>query len=199
VPRQLIFALVCSQKKNKTMESIICVGIDPGLKGGVAIFNGDRLTVFPMPLLNSNIDAYQLHATLSYCGKIHFLAIEEAASRPDQGVISMFSFGKGYGALLAIIEILKIPYIIVKPQTWKAGILPNTKKDKAAAIAYCQTKYPNVSITRKHARTPSDGMADSICIARYACKYFEKLNQLQCDSQNSEITKKTKNQTSTPE
>jgi hypothetical protein len=181
------------------MEPIICVGIDPGLKGGIAIFNGNKPTAFPMPLLNGNIDAYQLHTTLLYCGKIHLLAIEEAASRPDQGVVSMFSFGKGYGALLATIEILEIPYIIVKPQTWKAAILPNTKKDKAAAIAYCQTKYPDVPITQKFARTPSDGMADSICIARYACKYFEKLNETQCNSHNSGTIKKTKNQIFTPE
>ena len=153
---------------------MICVGIDPGLKGGVCVFVANTPSVIPMPIDgNGEIFSKFLHDYLLGFGSIDIIAIEEAASRPEQGVVSMFTFGKGYGKILAICEIIGAPIIIVKPQRWKNIVLPATLKDKAAAIAYCKHHYPDLNLILPGTKRNHDGMADSVCIARYAQKYLQ--------------------------
>jgi crossover junction endodeoxyribonuclease RuvC len=81
----------------------------------------------------------------------------------------MFKFGFVTGVMHGIISTLAIPLYLVTPQAWKKKILAGTAKDKDAAIDYCRRVYPDVSLlATERSRKPHDGMADALCIARYA-------------------------------
>lgn len=162
---------------------MIIIGIDPGIKGGVAIIcDKEPLLVFPMPVCKQgtkkNIDgkSFSILVDGATYDKDTYIFIEQVHSMPKQGVVSTFTFGKGYGKLLGVLECMGLETIEVRPQEWKKVILENTNKDKQAAIDYVKQKYPNVSLLpTKRSKVPSDGMADAICIADYGLQTIEKI------------------------
>jgi crossover junction endodeoxyribonuclease RuvC len=65
-----------------------------------------------------------------------------------------------------------LSFIVVDSRKWKNRVLIGTTKDKQAAIDYCLSKFPDISLlatprSRKH----HDGIADAICISEYARHY----------------------------
>jgi crossover junction endodeoxyribonuclease RuvC len=105
---------------------MIHIGIDPGLTGAIVALFPDKTAEFhDMPILE-----IKKKITLDYAGLAHILksyslskdciaAIELVGARPGQGVSSMFKFGQVYGASLATMATLQIPYQTVTPQSWK--------------------------------------------------------------------------------
>ena len=97
------------------MANRVFIGIDPGIKGGVAFIYNDSYFVKPTPntvseMADELITLKQMGPSLSmYC------AIESVHSFPGQGVASTFKFGMNYGQWLGILATLKIPYIEVTP------------------------------------------------------------------------------------
>ncbi len=145
------------------------IGIDPGLKGGLAYINEDGSSAaFQMPVTAKEIDGHALTEQLKALGPITLAVIEKVHAMPGQGVTSMFKFGKGFGQLIGTLQALEIPFIEVTPQAWKTKILKGTKKDKDAAINYAKNKYPTINLKPGRCRTDQDGLADAICIAEYA-------------------------------
>jgi crossover junction endodeoxyribonuclease RuvC len=101
--------------------------------------------------------------------------IEKVGAMPKQGVTSMFNFGFSTGALHGIVATLGIPRYLVTPTKWKNNVLSGTKKDKEAAIDWCRRAYPDVNLlATEKSRKPHSGMADALCIARYALEVNEK-------------------------
>jgi crossover junction endodeoxyribonuclease RuvC len=149
------------------------IGIDPGLKGGLAYITNQTIKAMPMPIAGNELDTKTI---------IHFLTeeefpvvcIEAVHSMPGQGVSSTFKFGFGTGMLHGIVRALGLPLITVAPQTWKKAILAGTDKSKEAAIDYCMRKYPTLNLyPTERSKKMSDGMAEAVCIAEYA----KKINQ----------------------
>lgn len=151
-----------------------CVlGIDPGLDGGWAVYQEKRLIVHSMPTRSGpksgrEIDVTELHYRLHSLG-IELAAVELVHSMPAQGVRSVFTFGRNYGATLAVLELLGIPIQHVTPQRWKKDILAGLGTDKSAAIRWCQARFPKVRFTKSDKATkPHDGMCDATCLAEFA-------------------------------
>lgn len=153
----------------------IYLGIDPGKDGGIAAIEGAYSGVI-MAIKTPTTADNELDIT-AIVGHLHnlmelgtvYATIEKVHSMPGQGVASMFSFGMTTGILHGIIGTLGLPRFLVAPQTWKKRILHDTPKDKDAAIAYCTMAYPYVSMVATPRSTkPHNGIADAICIARYA-------------------------------
>jgi crossover junction endodeoxyribonuclease RuvC len=48
--------------------------------------------------------------------------VEQVASRPGQGVASMFRFGQSYGTILGVVGALEIPLRHVTPAAWKRAL-----------------------------------------------------------------------------
>jgi crossover junction endodeoxyribonuclease RuvC len=169
---------------------MIYIGIDPGKKGGIATV-GITVAAQPMPMLDDRIDSKIIADRLRTirCYGDCFAAIEKVASRPDQGVVSMFNFGEGYGRILGVLDALNIQYVEVLPQAWKKVILPNTAKDKIAAIGYCKRHYPDIKLILPGCRNSHDGMADALCLARYAELFYEK-NKDKINARNTTINAK---------
>ncbi len=164
---------------------MICIGIDPGERGGIALIgDGPNVivrTVFAMPLMpytktKQQVDVEAILAKIDWCiHSIDLVVIEQVHSMPKQGVSSTFSFAKNYGTIIGCVQTLRLKYALVTPQKWKAKILENTLKDKNAAIEYAQKKYPDISLlANKRCRVPSDGLADAICLCDYAFSLLEE-------------------------
>ena len=90
---------------------------------------------------------------------VEFAYIEQVASRPGQGVASMFKFGMGYGGLRMALLAANIPFRDVQPQAWQRALGCLTGGDKNVSKAMAQQLFPAVKIT--HA------IADALLIAEW--------------------------------
>lgn len=170
----------------------VALGIDPGLTGGVAALGyTDRdeevVRVYPMPVRKTGskkeVDGRALYILLGQHaleeGSKPVIAVERVHSMKKQGVVSTFTFGTGYGKVLAAVEILGLPLVDPLPDQWKnvvlkgrtKGKIKGRTKGKADSIAFCRDRYPDVSLrpTAK-SRVDSHGLADALCLAEYALR-----------------------------
>ena len=107
------------------------VGVDPGQKGAFSIVN-EKSNLVDMWKMG---DLSEMAGRLSvYQKSIHILLIEKAYAMPahgrQQGAQGMFNYGKGYGKLLGMFEILEIPFDEILPTTWMTKLLSPTRTAK---------------------------------------------------------------------
>ncbi len=147
-------------------------GIDIGLSGGVAVIqdSGEISLLKPMYCRKNQqgkneIDSAWLYQHLRELAQ--YVAIEYVHSFGHEGRTSCFSFGTSNGKVRAVLEILGLPFVAVTPQAWKKVILEGTQKDKAAAIGYCEQRWPDVDLKQGSSQY-KDGLSDSLCLAEYA-------------------------------
>lgn len=143
------------------------VGVDVGKTGGLAVLSSNGVyQAIPMPLIGKDIDGRAIMAWLAV-SKPDLVVVEEVSAMPGQGVNSMFTFGKGFGMILGILEAKGYAYRLVRPQAWKKRVLSGTAKDKDAAIAFVHRAYPQIDLTPGAKRKPHDGIADAVCLAEW--------------------------------
>lgn len=147
------------------------LAIDPGKAGAIAYQSGLGIVAHPLPLAGKELDLAAIAKEI-YVAAPSLIVIEKVGAMPGNGGVSMFTFGKGYGALLGIAAAYAIPVELVTPQAWKAAILAGTAKDKDAAIAYCRRVFPAVPLVPKGCRKPHDGIADALCLLEYGRRKF---------------------------
>jgi len=160
---------------------MICVGIDPGLYGGIAVINEKEevLHLFQMPVLKLKRTVFRISVLsklfetlkMQHNEKIEAY-IEKAHSRPFDSKKGAFTNGFGYGMLQTMMEVYKIPYKIIGAKTWQKEILKDYDKTdtKLASIEFCQRKYPDVDFVISGKKI-KDGLTDALCIALYGVKY----------------------------
>jgi crossover junction endodeoxyribonuclease RuvC len=149
------------------------IGVDPGISGALALLEEGTwkmadlvdMPVMPGTGTRQQVDGAQLATILRLWnqeGLVKCCYLERAASMPDQSVVSMFSFGEGYGKVKGVLECLGIPYTLVTPQQWKKACgLIKQPKDKSRKIA--QQLYQYAELDKKK----YCGRADAILIARF--------------------------------
>ena len=147
----------------KIMKAII--GIDPGANGGIAWINSDgEACVEKMP--DSLQDLWDLVVSISLeagTGGTGIRAyLESVSSSPQMGVVSAFSFGRGYGNLEMALTAAGIPFERVRPQVWQKALGCMTKGDKNVSKRKAQELFPDRKVT--HAT------ADALLIAYYGTK-----------------------------
>lgn len=140
--------------------SLMFLGIDPGLSGAFAYLLTDSVQVFQLPTLTimknkKSHREYDIPALMNRLKDIQGLAkvrkmklraiIESVHSMKNQGVVSTFSFGKGFGIWLGVLTALNIPYELVTPQRWKKtfGLLG---LEKNAAVEKVKELFKNKTI-----------------------------------------------------
>lgn len=153
-----------------------CLGLDPGLDGGIAFmrfkddtYQPDKVVVarmFTMPGVKKGreVDAKSLGAFIKTVSQTANAKIVEASVEwlqfmprkmpgknggPDRFMSNPrteFMLGSSYGKLLAVLECLDIPVRHVYSQTWKKEVLRDRGADKKAAIKFCQETYSDVSL-----------------------------------------------------
>ncbi len=159
------------------MAHFVTLGIDPGLDGGLAWIDlqGVHVAVTPTVKAGGGRRHFDRRAMRSLLiGRPVDLCVLELVSAVPaqgrkQGALSSFNFGSGWGMWLGLLAGLEIPHQLVRPQAWKKQVLSGTEKDKAAAIAFCQARYPHTSLlATARSRKPHDGIADALCLANHA-------------------------------
>jgi crossover junction endodeoxyribonuclease RuvC len=86
--------------------------------------------------------------------------IEHAAAMPGQGVTSMFSFGRTFGALQMALVAVNIPHTIVTAQAWKKAAGIPTGADKEAGRRRALQLFPGEAahLARKRDHARADAM-----------------------------------------
>jgi hypothetical protein len=169
----------------------LVLGVDVGLHGALACLRltGEAVGVWPMPVVDGEVDGRAL-ADLIFAartdgaygaagsGVFVLAAVEKAGSRPAQGVVSAFTFGRASGVVDGVLAALGIPRELVAPQRWQKEVvgLPakggdpkgRRKAAKARSLAYARRRFPSVSLVPEGCRVESDGLADALAICEWA-------------------------------
>lgn len=141
------------------------MGVDPGANGGIAWITDGKACVEKMP--DTLQDLWELICDIHpnrLCEKQPPIKayIEQVSSSPQMGVVSAFSFGRGYGNLEMALTAAAIPFERVRPQVWQEALGCMTKGDKNVSKRKAQELFPDRKIT--HAT------ADALLIAHYGTK-----------------------------
>jgi len=141
------------------------LGADPGLSGGVAFYYPDTrdVAVLDMPVVAGEVNMPELARQIRIYGP-KFAFVERVASRPGQGVSSVFRFGCAYGQLLGVIATLEVPYRLVTPSTWKRWF-KLSGSDKELSRARALELWPQRAELFK--RKMDHGRAEAALLALY--------------------------------
>lgn len=153
----------------------LTVGIDPGLRGGIAALDptGALVGLWPMPVAGGEVHAAGLADLLRSlrCLDNHQdiggVCLEKVGAMPKQGVASTFRFGTGWGMVRGVCAALGLPVVLVMPTQWKRRVLVGLPHDKDGAIRFCTSRWPQADLILPGCRVPHDGLADALCIAEY--------------------------------
>lgn len=158
------------------------LAIDPGKEGAIAFLGSSgECLVLDMPTYEvkdgkstkRHIDRKQVMHILKGVDAGEYTAfIETQQAYPNQGSVSNWSTGFGYGLLLMALDALGIPYETVHPKTWQKhfGIKGGTK-GQACAIA--ERLFPEISIRGPRGRA-MDGRADALLIGEWGRRRIGK-------------------------
>ena len=152
------------------MDKII-IGIDPGLTGGIAVLgseNKELISLEDMPVIpeggKKKVSGNGLMRIFGGYDRyqVEMVYLERVGARPGQGVVSMFSFGRSYGAVESAVSFMGFPLTYVTPQRWKrsAGLMGAHKDASRGKVL---DLYPEADVHRKK----DNGRADAVLIARY--------------------------------
>lgn len=150
------------------------IGIDPGMNGALALYDGKELLVRDMPTfeisknggkrrkvnidgLNAVLEEYMTMAI------IDMVFIEQVSAQPGNGAASAFTYGFGAGVLEAVVQCQKLPFTYILPQVWKKAMA--CPKDKDGARMRASQLFPEFKHNwplKKH-----DGRSEASLIAMY--------------------------------
>lgn len=145
------------------------IGIDPGASGAIVIMDACWMLIewAAMPTQRigtaTRVNAPALAAMLQDFDAAHAY-VEQVASRPGQGVASMFSFGHSAGVAMGVLGALQITTTMVTPQSWKkrAGLIG---QDKDAARSRAIQLWPDWRALDLKGK--GQALADAALIARF--------------------------------
>lgn len=163
---------------------MIFIGIDNGLAGGLAAYDRDtgELCVTAMPVIGvktakGNKNEYDIQAIIRWFDQLprgpQMVVLEKAQAFPGQGVVSMFSVGRGFGIMEGILASRKWPYTIVSPKTWQKrmfeGVAHSDTKQASALVA--QRLFPDTRfVATERSKKLHDGITDATMMAVYASR-----------------------------
>jgi hypothetical protein len=142
------------------------LGIDPGLKGGYALISPALELIEVGELKNKT---QYLFTVFNYCYNLADINLTVNIEKPflaQQGNGTMYI---NYGKILAILELIDIPYNEITSQEWLKyhGLKKLDKKDKPST-RFIPELYPKQDFRRtERCKTIHDGFTDAVCIALY--------------------------------
>lgn len=148
------------------------IGIDPGLKGAVASWDGTTLVSFQMPTVKAASRGNEVDWTTvrrlmdALIMPAEHAFLERVSARPGEGVASVFKFGGCYEGLRAMTAFFSIPTTRVTPTQWKRAM--QVSKEKEAAVARANELFPGSS---EMFRGPRGGILDGVAEAALLAWY----------------------------
>lgn len=153
----------------------VYIGIDPGLTGAIAMirstdkFTPPMIKVWKTPVISGMVDAAEVASILSEFTKGYtpLCCIEKAQAMPKQGVVGVFTYGKGYGQLIACLQIEAIPFYEIPPGTWKKKY-SLIKQPKSVSVKVASQLFPSMTKSLYGPRGGlNDGVAEALLLADY--------------------------------
>lgn len=136
------------------------IGIDPGVSGGVAVIDEIGLVIYTAPMPSTPRDLIDLLSPYVDVGHKVRALVERVSSSPQMGVVSAFTFGKGFGRIETALAAVRIPYDEAAPAKWQSAMGCRSGGDKNITKRRAQSLFPATKIT--HA------IADALILAEYA-------------------------------
>lgn len=94
-------------------------------------------------------------------GQDVMFCIEDVHSMPKQGVSSTFKFGMAVGAIQAIVELTRAPWVIVRPQRWKKDM--GVTAQKSTSLDLARHIWPIAPLKR----VKDHGVAEALLLAEW--------------------------------
>ena len=156
------------------------LGIDPGLSGALAQWDGEELILYAIPSFKSSgrgreVDWSALNDAWNrdfICADHGFL--ERVNVRPGEGRSSAFKFGLVYGGLRAMLAAKMTPATLVTPGVWMKAMGVGRGSKEASVIRASELFPANASEFRGPKGGLRDGVAEAALIARYG---YDKLTK----------------------
>lgn len=159
---------------------MIVLGIDPGLSGAIAQWDGASLNTIEIPTakstgrgrevvwpeLNEQWDNEFFYAEHVFLERVH--------SRPGEGVSSAFKFGCVFGGLRGMIAAKLIPLTLVTPTVWMKEMGVGRGSKEASVLRATELFPSHASAFRGPKGGRKDGVAEAALIARYG---YDKLTK----------------------
>lgn len=154
---------------------ISILGIDPGVTGAVSAFiDGDMISVLDLPMIKVKVGKGfrkqlvpgTLADMLDKCPPGTTAFLEQVSSRPGEGAVGAFSFGRGFGQIEGVLAALSIPFTLVHPQKWKKAV--GCAADKGLARMMATRLFP--TFASQFARVMDDGRAEAALIGLYGVR-----------------------------
>lgn len=152
---------------------MIIVGIDPGISGAIAWLDqhGSLLKIEDMPVMEIKVGKGLRRKLVPALLANMFdpphqptkVYLEEVSSRPGEGAVGAFSFGRGFGQIEGILAAMEIPMELVHPAKWKKAL--SVPADKGSARARACRNWPHLA--HLFARVKDDGRAEAALIGLY--------------------------------
>lgn len=148
------------------------LGIDPGFSGALAVLDENLQVIHyqDMPIIEvakkRELDEPELRNILRRFSPYYInltVGIEKSQTMPNQGIVSSGRYMASYGFLRGLCVGMGLPYILIRPPTWKKAMLADMPKEKGSSIQKVGQIYPDIKLTRKK----DHGICDAILIARY--------------------------------
>jgi len=141
------------------------LGIDVGMSGALAFYDGEELLIYDMPTFARNktnrLDCLRIADIVKVNKPDH--AWIEMVNAFGMGATSAYNFGFGCGAIEGILSAMHVPFSYVAPQTWKKVM--QCPKDKDSARMRASQLLP--SHTHNWDLKKHDGRAEASLIAVY--------------------------------
>ncbi|MBR5172548.1 MAG: hypothetical protein IKY40_00620 [Phascolarctobacterium sp.] len=142
---------------------MIYIGVDVGKNGGYAVIYPNNTVVEAW----SDEGFMEEMRNVALSDELCVACVEQVGAMPNQGVKSMFSFGKSAGFIEGVLRANLISFQLVKPREWKKEFGLNS--DKAKSIEVCQRLFPKINLlATPRCKVPHDGMAEALLMAEYA-------------------------------
>lgn len=150
------------------------LGIDPGMSGAIAWYDGAELIVWNMPIHpkeagGNDLDIHKLYRTISQNVPDHCF-LEKTTPMPGVSGKASYSMGKSEGALVGILVALFVPYTLVRPAQWKKEMA--CPADKNLSRQRASQLLP--AYAHNWDRKKDDGIAEAALIALYGWQYSNK-------------------------
>jgi len=118
------------------------IGIDPGKKGAISVlYKESLLTVVSLEGLRP-VDMRAVFNTMILNFPNARVFIEDVHASPQMGVTSAFSFGKGFGELVAFALSFYGEVTLVRPTAWQSALGCLSGGDKGKLFEFAKSKYP---------------------------------------------------------
>jgi len=144
------------------------LGIDVGMNGAFAFYDGVELMIYDMPTHKRNktsrVDCGRVARIIADNKPDH--AFIEQVNAFGMGASSAYNFGFGCGAIEGVLSSLQVPFTYITPQVWKKAMQCPTEKDGARARAsQLLPQFAHNWDLKKH-----DGRAEASLIALYGMR-----------------------------